>query len=131
MTTFDYDTWYPGETLIVRAVRGEPLVTAHIHEPLYKRQEGIDKVRIFNKEGTIIYSSDKEEVDAMVDKQAEACDICHSGDEPLKGLTLRERTRIFEGGGGFRFSDTVLVTDDGNVCLTDAPEQLEDLIFSR
>ncbi len=29
--------------------------------------------------------------------------------------------------GGFRFSDTVLVTEDGNRCLTEAPETLEEL----
>ena len=31
--------------------------------------------------------------------------------------------------GGFRYSDTVLITDDGNVSLTKAPETLEDLII--
>jgi len=33
--------------------------------------------------------------------------------------------------GGFRHSDTVLVTDDGNVNLTPAPDSLEDLVFER
>ncbi len=33
--------------------------------------------------------------------------------------------------GGFRHSDTVLVTDDGNVSLTRAADELEDLVFSR
>ena len=37
----------------------------------------------------------------------------------------------FEGIGGFRFSDTVLVTADGNVSLTSAPETLEELTLSR
>lgn len=35
-----------------------------------------------------------------------------------------------EGVGGFRHSDTVLVTDDGCVSLTGAPDKLEDLILS-
>lgn len=34
------------------------------------------------------------------------------------------------GVGGFRHSDTVLVTDDGNMKLTQAPEELDDLIIS-
>lgn len=33
--------------------------------------------------------------------------------------------------GGFRHSDTVLVTEDGNVSLTEAPDALEDLVHSR
>lgn len=37
----------------------------------------------------------------------------------------------FEGIGGFRFSDTVLVTESGNVSLTSAPETLEELTLSR
>ncbi len=37
----------------------------------------------------------------------------------------------FEGVGGFRFSDTVLVTESGNVSLTTAPETLEELTLER
>ena len=36
-----------------------------------------------------------------------------------------------DGDGGFRHSDTVLVTDRGNVSLTDAPDQLDDVTFTR
>ena len=32
--------------------------------------------------------------------------------------------------GGFRHSDTVLVTETGNVCLTEAPETLDELTFA-
>jgi Xaa-Pro dipeptidase len=35
------------------------------------------------------------------------------------------------GVGGFRHSDTVLVTSEGNVCLTRADDALEDLVFAR
>jgi len=60
------------------------------------QQEGIEKVRIFNKEGIIIYSSDRTVVGTMVDKQAEACYICHTADQPLERLSISERTRIFQ-----------------------------------
>jgi Xaa-Pro dipeptidase len=33
--------------------------------------------------------------------------------------------------GGFRHSDTVLVTEDGNLSLTTAPDELDDLIYER
>lgn len=33
--------------------------------------------------------------------------------------------------GGFRHSDTVLATDDGNLSLTEAPDGLDDLVYER
>ena len=50
------------------------------------KQEGIDKVRIFNKEGTIIFSTDTLDIGKMVDKRAEACYVCHAADQPLERL---------------------------------------------
>jgi two-component system NtrC family sensor kinase len=60
------------------------------------QQEGIEKVRIFNKDGIIIYSSDRSVVGTMVDKRAEACYACHTADQPLERLSISERTRIFQ-----------------------------------
>lgn len=60
------------------------------------RQEGIEKVRIFNKEGHIIFSTDTLDIGGFVDKQAEACYACHSADQPLESLPIENRTRIFE-----------------------------------
>ncbi len=62
-------------------------------------QEGIEKIRIFNKEGAIMFSSDKQEMGQMVDKKAEACFGCHSVDKPLERLDTPERSRIFEANG--------------------------------
>jgi hypothetical protein len=36
-------------------------------------QSGIDRVRFFNKEGRVTFSSDRTEINAMVDKRAEQC----------------------------------------------------------
>jgi two-component system, NtrC family, sensor kinase len=58
-------------------------------------QEGIEKIRIFNKLGEIIYSTDRNEISHMVDKKAESCFACHAEDAPLEKLTIPERTRIF------------------------------------
>ena len=58
-------------------------------------QEGIEKVRIFNKEGEIILSTDSLDLNRMVDKQAEACYACHAADQPLESVPVSQRTRIF------------------------------------
>jgi len=34
-----------------------------------------------------------------------------------------------KGTGGFRHSDTVLITETGNLSLTEAPETLEELVI--
>ncbi len=61
------------------------------------QQEGIDFVRIFNKEGKIMFSTNKAEIQNYVDKNAEACYICHAAEKPLERLTTTERSRIFQG----------------------------------
>jgi PAS domain S-box-containing protein len=65
-------------------------------------QEGIEKVRIFNYVGEIIYSSDRTEMGAMVDKSSEQCYACHAREKPFERLTTSARSRIFETAVGHR-----------------------------
>ncbi len=60
------------------------------------RQPQIRNVRIINKIGEIIYSSDSTSINKMVDKKAESCYACHSEDKPLEQISITERTRIFK-----------------------------------
>ena len=59
-------------------------------------QAGVEVVRIFNKEGKIMFSTNKKEMTNYVDKNAEACYICHAAERPLERLSTLERTRIFQ-----------------------------------
>ncbi len=70
----------------------------HIRESMRAigQQEGIDRIRIMNKSGQIIYSSDSADIGRMVDKQAESCFRCHVAGEPLTRLDMTQRTRIFQ-----------------------------------
>jgi len=61
-------------------------------------QPSLEKIRIFNYVGEIIYSSDKSEMGMLVDKRAEQCYACHSAEKPLERLGTPERTRIFNSG---------------------------------
>ena len=62
-------------------------------------QSGIDRVRFFNKEGRVTFSTDRTEVGAMVDKRAEACYQCHAADRPLERLATGTRWRIYPARG--------------------------------
>ena len=66
------------------------------------RQEGIEKVRIYGSDGTILFSSLERERGTMVDKRAEACYACHAEKAPLEHLTISSRNRIFSSGKGYR-----------------------------
>jgi len=58
------------------------------------RQDGIEKIRIFNKEGRVMFSTG-EDSGTFVDKRAEACDLCHSQEQPLVHVDVPTRSRIF------------------------------------
>ena len=50
------------------------------------RTHGIEKIRIFDKDGEIISSTLPGEVGSRVDKSAEACYHCHTAGQPLKHI---------------------------------------------
>jgi two-component system NtrC family sensor kinase len=58
-------------------------------------EPGIRRVRIFNEEGRITFSTDSAEINTSVDKGAEACYGCHARGEPLSKLERPDRARIF------------------------------------
>ncbi len=59
-------------------------------------QEGITRLRVFNKDGLIMYSNDPPEVGLVVDMKAEACYVCHAEDQPLVRVPVKARARFFE-----------------------------------
>ena len=59
-------------------------------------EECIKNVRLLNKRGEIIYSTDKSEIGSIVNEKSEGCSACHLGDEPREQLPIKERSRIFQ-----------------------------------
>jgi len=58
------------------------------------RQPGISRIRIFNKEGRIMFSTAPEAAQ-FVDKNAEACVLCHASAQPLVHVETPSRARVF------------------------------------
>jgi len=58
-------------------------------------EPGIEKVRFFNKEGRITFSTNPSDINALVDKKAEACFACHQADRPISRLPSGSRSRVF------------------------------------
>ncbi len=65
-------------------------------------EPGIIRVRIFDQEGRVSYSTEPTEVSHMVDKNAEACYGCHAQSQPMTKLNRPDRFRIYRNGGGKR-----------------------------
>ncbi len=66
------------------------------------RGEGVEKVRVFNKEGAITFSTDDRETGSVVDKRAESCYACHEADKPLERLSVGRRSRVYAAADGHR-----------------------------
>lgn len=66
------------------------------------QDEGIRKVRVFNKEGRIMFSSTEEEIGTSLDIRGEACYACHAEGRPLERLGIQARARTFRAPDGTR-----------------------------
>jgi histidine kinase len=84
------------------------------------KQEGIENIRIYNKQGQIKFSNAASEVNATTNIKAEACDICHRTDPPLSELTLSSRTRIMNSSKGYRLLGIITPINNEPSCATDA-----------
>lgn len=59
------------------------------------RQNNIEKVRVFSKEGVIIDSTHPPELGMRVDRKAEGCFLCHQTERPVQQVPVSERARVF------------------------------------
>jgi len=66
------------------------------------QEPGVEGVRIYDKQGAIIFSANENEIGQQVDLRAEACFSCHESDRPLQSVPESGRTRIFRKGSGER-----------------------------
>jgi two-component system NtrC family sensor kinase len=57
---------------------------------------GVEEIRIYNKQGTIIFSTNPQEISKKVNLTAEACIVCHNSSVPLQSLTNQNKTRIYK-----------------------------------
>jgi two-component system NtrC family sensor kinase len=81
-------------------------------------QQGISRVRVFNKEGRIRTSTDPGEVGALVDKGAEECYACHQRDRPMDRLDRADRVRLFRAESGERILGIIAPIHNEPQCVT-------------
>jgi two-component system NtrC family sensor kinase len=81
-------------------------------------QPGIDRIRIFNKEGRIRTSTRPDEVGTLVDVRAEQCVACHQYGQPLDRLDRKDRIRTFRGPSGGRILGVIAPIHNEPQCTT-------------
>lgn len=79
-------------------------------------EPGMVRVRIFDQEGQISYSSDTAEVGHIVDKGAEACYGCHTQSQPLTRLNRPDRFRIYRDNKGQRILAVITPIENQPSC---------------
>lgn len=84
------------------------------------KQEGIEKIHIYNKEGVISFSNAESDVRKQTNIRDEACNICHQSDPPLIRVDLDRRIRIFDSSKGFRMLGVLTPIYNEEGCATAA-----------
>jgi two-component system, NtrC family, sensor kinase len=62
-------------------------------------EPGIERVRVFDRDGRINYSTNSAEIGNVVDKDAEACYGCHAHGQELNRLDRPDRFRVYRAHG--------------------------------
>jgi len=79
-------------------------------------EPGIEKIRIFDQEGRITYTTDAAEQNHVVDKTAEACYACHAQSQPLTRLNRPDRFRIYRNAAGTRVLGIITPIENQPAC---------------
>ncbi|NOX38647.1 MAG: HAMP domain-containing protein [Calditrichaeota bacterium] len=104
------------ETVRVSAYRGGDLVQKALYNFMLENdranlaeiitnignEPGVQRIRIYNKDGIIKFSNNSAELGNQVDMQAEACFACHSKENPSRVLPVEDQSRIFRSASGQR-----------------------------
>jgi two-component system NtrC family sensor kinase len=80
----------------------------------------IARVRIFSKEGVIIDSTYVPELGLQVDRKAEGCMLCHSGERAVESLPRGSRARVFNAPDGRRMLASMEVIRNEPSCYNSA-----------
>lgn len=83
-------------------------------------QLDIDRVRILSKNGTIIHSSQQDEIGLMIDQEAESCLACHLVEQASGASQMIGRPRFFTGEGGQRLLGSTAVIRNEPTCYNAA-----------
>lgn len=80
------------------------------------RGPGVAGIRVYDKRGAIIFSSDKNEVGKRVDMKADGCVGCHDVKKPLQSVPASSRVRVYHDASGRRIMGLINPIENEAVC---------------
>ena len=82
--------------------------------------DGMDRVRVLDKRGRVVFSTDPDEVGATIDQGSRACGACHGGRaQPLSRASAAERAQVLDS-GSVRALSLIAPIYNGQGCATAA-----------
>jgi two-component system, NtrC family, sensor kinase len=81
-------------------------------------QRGVERIRLINKTGRVIYSTHEDETGTMLNKQAEVCVICHGERELRITASSKNRSRRFYSQSGEEFLGITNAIYNEESCFT-------------
>jgi two-component system NtrC family sensor kinase len=82
------------------AMLGARAAHAYDHLDRIAGLEGVDRVRVLDKAGRVVWSSREADVGRVLPKSEGACLACHAGARPISRASVEERTRVLDGPRG-------------------------------
>ena len=99
LTRNSYNHAYNVSDVIKKSTRYSMLLNrrADVHEIIKTigTEKDVKSIRIYNKQGIIIFSTDSSEILKQVNLKAEACVVCHNSAEPLSTISNKDKIRIY------------------------------------
>ena len=83
------------------------------------REPGVEGIRIYNKHGVIMFSTNKSEEGRVVDMKEEACTVCHASGKPLQSVPTTRRSRFFRGPQGYQILGLINPIRNEPACSND------------
>jgi two-component system, NtrC family, sensor kinase len=81
-------------------------------------QRGVERIRLINKTGRVIYSTREAEIGTLLKKHDEVCDVCHGGKQLLVSASSKNRSRRFYDPSGQEFLGITNAIYNEESCFT-------------
>ncbi len=106
MTYINYQNAYNISDLIKKSMRYSMLLNRREDiiqiMKMLGTEKGVRGIRVYNKQGLIIFSTDSTEIFKKVNTSSEACIGCHVNSKPLVKLSNENKMRIYRDAAGRR-----------------------------
>ncbi len=82
------------------------------------KEPGIETIRIYDKRGQIVFSTEQDEIDTQVDRNSDACLVCHDANQELHAASNITRTQTYRDVDGSLMMSRLHPIENAPQCAT-------------